>query len=103
MSKVKDFGLAVSLKDTGKEMIRLARLAEDLGYGTYWASEDPCIRGTFTSMATIAAHTKKMRIGSCLLTAPMRHPVSLAMEMSALDDYSEGRAVLGLGVGYRIS
>ena len=99
MTSVRDFGFAIEHVETGKEMIRLAKLAEDLGYGTYWVPEDPFFRGPFTTMATIAAHTKHMRIGSQVINPIMRHPVSMAQEMSALDDYSEGRAVLGLGVG----
>jgi 5,10-methylenetetrahydromethanopterin reductase len=99
MSKVKDFGFMPMTQKSGREMIRLAKLAEDLGYGTCWLAEDPYVRGPFTTMATIAAHTKKMRISTAVTNPNMRHPVCLAMELSALDDFSEGRAVLGMGVG----
>jgi 5,10-methylenetetrahydromethanopterin reductase len=98
MSKVKQFGLLTLSEKNGREMIRHAKLAEDLGYGTYWVGEDPYTRGPFTTMATIAAHTKKMRISTAVTNPYMRHPVCLAMELSALDDFSEGRAVLGMGV-----
>lgn len=97
MSKVKEFGFATQDQLTGKEAIRIAKLAEDLGYGTYWVPEDPHFRGPFVTAATMAAHTKTMRIGTCVVNPFKRHPVSIAQEMAALDDYSEGRAVLGIG------
>lgn len=99
MTKVKEFSFSTEHQVSGREMIRLAKLAEDLGYGTFWVPEDPFYRGPFTSMATIAAHTTNMRVGSIVINPRIRHPVSIAMEMSALDDYSEGRAILGLSPG----
>jgi alkanesulfonate monooxygenase SsuD/methylene tetrahydromethanopterin reductase-like flavin-dependent oxidoreductase (luciferase family) len=99
MGKVKDFGFMPITQKSGRELIRLAKLAEDLGYGTCWLAEDPYVRGPFTTMATIAAHTKKIRISTAVTNPNMRHPVCLAMELSALDDFSEGRAVLGMGAG----
>ncbi|MDC0003463.1 LLM class flavin-dependent oxidoreductase [Porticoccaceae bacterium] len=99
MSKIKEFGFSSKSRETGREIKKLGKLADDLGYGTYWVSEDPFYRGPFTSMATIAAHTKNIRVGTNVINPVIRHPVSIAMEMAALDDVSEGRAVLGLAAG----
>ena len=99
MGKVTEFGFMTEYQDKGSEMIRLAKRAEELGYGTYWVPEDPYYRGPFTTAATVAAHTKAIRIGTGIINPYIRHPVAIAMEMAALDEYSEGRAVCGMGAG----
>ena len=99
MSKKIDFGICTQDRKKGSEIIKLAKLAEDLGFGSFWYPEDPYFRGPFVTIATIAAHTKKLMIGTCIMNVFMRHPVSIAQEWAALDDYSEGRAILGISAG----
>lgn len=99
MSKEVGFGLLTQHQEKGCEVIRLAKLAEDLGYGTYWVPEDPYYRGSFVTAATIAAHTTKIRINTSVINPFLRHPVAIAQEWSALDEFSEGRAMLGISSG----
>ena len=99
MSKKIDFGFCTQHRKKGSEIIELAKLAEDLGFGSFWYPEDPYFRGPFVTIATIAAHTKKLMIGTCIMNVFMRHPVSIAQEWAALDEYSEGRAILGISAG----
>ena len=99
MSKKIDFGICTQDRKKGSEIISLARLAEDLGFGSFWYPEDPYMRGPFVTIATIAAHTKKLMIGTCVMNVFMRHPVSIAQEWAALDEYSEGRTILGVSAG----
>ena len=99
MSKKIDFGFLTQHQEKGSEIIRLAKLAEDIGFGSYWVPEDPYYRGSFVTAATIAAHTKKMMIGTSVINPFLRHPVAIAQEWAALDDYSEGRAMLGIASG----
>lgn len=99
MRKKIDFGLLTQHQEKGSEIIRLAKLAESLGFGTYWVPEDPCYRGSFVTAATIAAHTTTMRISTSVINPFLRHPVAIAQEWAALDDFSEGRAILGIASG----
>ena len=99
MSKKIDFGFLTQHQEKGSEIIRLAKLAEDIGFGGYWVPEDPYYRGSFVTAATIAAHTTKMMIGTSVINPFLRHPVAIAQEWAALDDYSEGRAILGIAAG----
>lgn len=99
MRKKIDFGLLTQHQEKGSEIIRLAKLAESLGFGTYWVPEDPYYRGSFVTAGTIAAHTTTMRISTSVINPFLRHPVAIAQEWAALDDYSEGRAMLGIASG----
>jgi probable F420-dependent oxidoreductase len=47
-----------------------------------------------------AAYTKRVRLGTSVLVLPMRHPLPLAKELATLQNLSEGRLILGAGVGW---
>jgi phthiodiolone/phenolphthiodiolone dimycocerosates ketoreductase len=51
------------------------------------------------TLSFIAASTKRVKLGTCVLIPNHRHPALLAKEISTLDNLSEGRFVLGLGAG----
>lgn len=52
------------------------------------------------AMATVAAATEKLRIGTFVLNNDLRHPAVLAQELASLDVLSEGRLEIGLGAGW---
>ncbi len=47
-----------------------------------------------------AAFTQRVRLGTSVLVLPMRHPLPLAKELASLQCLSEGRLILGAGVGW---
>jgi 5,10-methylenetetrahydromethanopterin reductase len=100
MGKVKEFGFGVEHPDA-QGFVACARLAEDLGFGTFWIPEDYFFRGAFTLASAIACQTTSLRVGIGVLNPYTRHPVLTAMELGALEEVSGGRAVLGLGAGVR--
>jgi alkanesulfonate monooxygenase len=51
-------------------------------------------------MAAIATVTKSVRIGSCVTPIPLRNPSLLAKTAATLDNLSNGRVILGVGVGW---
>jgi alkanesulfonate monooxygenase SsuD/methylene tetrahydromethanopterin reductase-like flavin-dependent oxidoreductase (luciferase family) len=51
---------------------------------------------TLTAAATV---TSRIRLGTMVASANFRHPVPFARELTALDDISGGRAMLGVGAG----
>ena len=53
-----------------------------------------------TALATVAAATKRIRVGSLVLCNDYRHPVLLAKEVATLDLLSDGRFEMGLGAGF---
>jgi probable F420-dependent oxidoreductase len=100
-------------RKAGPEAIRRAAIqAEELGFADAWTSEhiiipkgasyppsavfyDPVLTLTWA-----AAFTKKIGLGTSVLVLPMRHPLPLAKELATLQNLSEGRLILGAGVGW---
>jgi probable F420-dependent oxidoreductase len=94
------------------ERIRQAAMrAEELGLTDVWVSEhiivprsgfprSPLFYDPVLSLAWAAAVTKRVRLGTSVLVLPLRHPLPLAKELATLQNFSEGRLVLGVGVGW---
>jgi probable F420-dependent oxidoreductase len=94
---------------------RLARLAEELGYGSWWAAEhvvlptgtpdppmDPLdpILDLLIHLTHVAAATTRIQIGTAVIVLPQRNPVVLAKQAASLDVVSGGRLLLGVGAGW---
>jgi phthiodiolone/phenolphthiodiolone dimycocerosates ketoreductase len=76
---------------------KIASEIERLGFDSIWIPDhgvDP-----LPTLSFIAASTKRVKLGTCVLIPDHRHPVLLAREISALDNLSGGRFILGLGAG----
>jgi probable F420-dependent oxidoreductase len=94
------------------ERIRRAALrAEEMGLADVWVSEhiivprssfprSPLFYDPVLSLTWAAAVTKRVRLGTSVLVLPMRHPLPLAKELATLQNFSEGRLILGAGVGW---
>ena len=50
-------------------------------------------------LASVATATARIRIGTCVAVVPRYKPHLLAMRLASLDVLSEGRLILGVGVG----
>src|SRR5436190_13449600 len=55
-----------------------------------------------TMLAYCAAITKRARLGTAVLLPALRQPTVLAHALASLDQMSNGRLVLGLGVGWAL-
>jgi 5,10-methylenetetrahydromethanopterin reductase len=99
MNKAREFGIGIESAHS-KDYVAHAKLAENLGFGTCWVPED-LYRGAFTIASAIASSTKTLRIGLGVLNPYVRHPATIAMELGALEEISDGRIVLGIGAGFQ--
>ena len=100
MPKVREFGVGFENLHS-REFAAHARRAEEMGFGTFWVPEDPFYRGAFTVASAIACNTSKIKIGLGIVNPYLRHPALTAMEFAALDEISDGRAILGIGAGLK--
>ena len=72
---------------------------EQLGYDSLWITEG-WSANAFVELATVAAHTDHLGIGTVIVNAFTRTPATLAMASASLARVSDGRFVLGLGAGH---
>ncbi len=59
--------------------------------------------GPIATLATVAAATTHLRIGTFVLNNDLRHPMVLAQELATLDVLSEGRLEIAIGAGWNIA
>lgn len=106
-----------------ENLITVAQRAEELGYDSAWvlerllwplnpqepypASPDGSLPETYQSvldplecLTFVAAHTKKLQLGTSVLVLPYHTPIQLARRIATLDVLSGGRALVGVGVGW---
>lgn len=85
-----------------RQAVEQAKLVDSLGYDGI-LMQDHAYLGRFSETTTlltaIGAITENVTVGANVLTAPFRLPAILAKEIATLDAITDGRAVLGLGVG----
>ena len=100
----------------------MARKAEELGFESIWYAEHPVVPVTsaspfpstggeipesyshftdpYIALARASAVTATIKLCTGITLIPERNPLLLAKEISALDRYSDGRFVLGIGTGW---
>jgi len=54
----------------------------------------------FTALAWLAGRTSRVELGTTVVILPYRHPLLLARMVNNLDQLSNGRLILGVGVGW---
>jgi probable F420-dependent oxidoreductase len=83
-----------------QELAEAARLAEQAGFASVWATEF-YDRSATVALAAMAQATSTIELGSAIAYAFGRTPLVLAAEARDLDELSGGRMTLGLGTGTR--
>src|ERR1700757_324288 len=80
-------------------------MLDSLGLDLVWFTEhhflDDGYLPSWVPMAgAIAARTKRVRLSSDVCLLPVNHPVRLAEDLAVLDNVSNGRIEVGVGMGY---
>jgi 5,10-methylenetetrahydromethanopterin reductase len=81
------------------EAVKLAVLAEKSGLECVWYCQDLFQRDVWVFLTAAAAHTKRIGLGTGIVTPYTVSPAELAMHAATLDEYSGGRVRLGISVG----
>lgn len=83
-----------------------AQLVEQLGYDGIWSGDHIIMYSpmldVMTVLATYAAVTERVHIGTAVYLVPLRHPIAIAKQITSLDLLSGGRFIFGVGVGGEI-
>ena len=112
-------------RDVGRDsLIEFAQTAEKIGIHSAWASDHVCWPTQFESkypysrdgsfpapsglgwldpigtLLFVAGCTEQIRLGFTVLILPYRQPVATAKQLATIDVVSEGRLILGVGVGW---
>jgi F420-dependent oxidoreductase-like protein len=89
----------------------IAHAAEDAGVASIWLmdhffqigsvgkAEEEMLEA-YTTLGFLAAHTRRVRLGTLVTGVHYRHPGVLIKQVTTLDVLSRGRACLGLGAGW---
>jgi alkanesulfonate monooxygenase SsuD/methylene tetrahydromethanopterin reductase-like flavin-dependent oxidoreductase (luciferase family) len=89
------------------EMVRRWELVENLGYDSVWVADHlvnfmeihtPAFEA-WTTLAGLAAHTKRIRCGPLISPIPFHNPAFLAKKAVTVDHLTGGRLEIGLGAG----
>lgn len=82
------------------DYLNLAHMAEGLGFDSFWIPDHPLGgRDCWTTLAALAAATSTIRLGSATSCVFFRSPAVLARAAADVDRISNGRLVLGVGIG----
>ena len=82
---------------------QVARRAETLGFHDLWVTNNTldhagCL-DSLTLLSYAAALTSTIQLGVSVLVLPVYNPIHVAHQVATLDHLSDGRAILGLGLG----
>jgi F420-dependent oxidoreductase-like protein len=76
--------------------VRAARLADELGYDSFWIPEAWGYE-IFSLLAELALVTKRIKLGTGIVNVFSRTPGLIAMSAATVDEISGGRFILGIG------
>src|SRR3954471_14430888 len=98
-------GADYTLADVYAQTMEQVTLLDGLGLELVWFSEHHFVEdGYLPSFVPVAgaaaAVTTRMRISTDIALLPFAHPIRLAEDMAILDQLSNGRMELGIGLGY---
>lgn len=91
------------------EVRELVIVAEELGLDSVWTEDHLFCQPkaeiigpweAWTVLASLAEATSRVRIGSMISPIGMRSPALLAKQAETVDEISDGRLVLGVGLGW---
>jgi probable F420-dependent oxidoreductase len=109
------FGINFGACADPEAQVRVARAAEEAGFESLWTGEHVAIPirnnpvptapetpflDSLVALTNVAAHTRRVRLGTGILVLPHHNPVLVAKALASLDVVSGGRLIAGFAAGY---
>lgn len=82
-----------------KEAVNLGRMAEEKGFEAVFFTE--LVNDALACAEAVALGTTRVKVGTFIANVYFRHPVLTAAAAVTIDELSDGRLILGLGVSHR--
>jgi alkanesulfonate monooxygenase SsuD/methylene tetrahydromethanopterin reductase-like flavin-dependent oxidoreductase (luciferase family) len=82
------------------------RVAEAVGFESCWVNDHQATEGEnywpspLTRLTSVAEGTEELELVTSVLILPLYHPLHVAQRAAMLDNISDGRLTLGVGLGY---
>ena len=101
MSHRYGISLGVSPREPLRRVSEIAAAVDAGGFDALWYIDFQLgMKDVYAAMNLAALATENVQIGSAVTNLVTRHPTVTANATAALDELSDGRALLGLGVGW---
>ncbi|MGI9255184.1 MAG: LLM class flavin-dependent oxidoreductase [Thermomicrobiales bacterium] len=85
----------------GRQLIHAGQLADRYGFDAFFLGDHPAwAPDVWLHLTTVALNTERIRLGQMVAAVPYRTPLLTARLQSDLDHLSDGRSILGLGIGW---
>lgn len=84
---------------TAPQQLELAELAERSGWDAVFVWEAAVGLDAWSLLSAMAVRTERIRLGTLLTPLPWRRPWKVAAQLATLDQLSNGRAILSVGLG----
>ncbi len=84
------------------DLLDLSHHVEELGFVSVWVGDSLFSKPRYEPISLLSAisqRTERVRLGTACLVAATRNPLYLALEWATLDVLSDGRTILGPGMG----
>ena len=93
------FGIEFVPNQPLDEIVKLVKLAEDVGFEYAWITDHYNNKNVYETLALIAAKTETIKMGPGVTNPYVRSPAISASAIATIDEISEGRATFGIGPG----
>jgi F420-dependent oxidoreductase-like protein len=108
---ISNFSWPVPVTELGPTVTHFARTADQAGIDSLWVMDhffqiritgeppEAPITEAYATLSFLAGQTERIQLGTLVTSVAYRHPGVLLKTVTALDVYSGGRAVFGVGAG----
>lgn len=92
-------GLVLGSTVGPEQLQSTAQTAEAAAFDEVWLSEDYFFSGGIGGAENVLSNTTELRVGLGVVSALVRHPALLAMELATIERAHPGRLLPGIGLG----